>query len=136
MIAADGKRYANSPEKSRSKQDKANAKRFKQGSVVRLDMKGDVYHGILKNSKVTACFVTVSLEEARVNAVFNEFIQATFKENILANMQGEMIKGDIDVSKFTYDVDADVNAKEVEVESTSEGAGKSKPKSKPKKRKA
>ena len=99
-------------------------------------MKGDVYHGILKNSKVTACFVTVSPEEARVNAVFNEFVQATFKENILANMQGQMIKGDIDVTKFTYDVDADVNAKAVDDLPAEDGSTKAKSKPKSKKKKA
>eukprot|EP00511_Aplanochytrium_stocchinoi_P001752 CAMPEP_0204832916 /NCGR_PEP_ID=MMETSP1346-20131115/15106_1 /ASSEMBLY_ACC=CAM_ASM_000771 /TAXON_ID=215587 /ORGANISM="Aplanochytrium stocchinoi, Strain GSBS06" /LENGTH=398 /DNA_ID=CAMNT_0051965033 /DNA_START=304 /DNA_END=1500 /DNA_ORIENTATION=- len=111
VIDAEGVRFTDSPTKMKSqkKKDLLYKSRYKKGSALRIDFKGDVYEGILTNSSVSACVVSVTSKEAEVRNVYNRFIQATFQKNIMQNMHGEMVKGDVDVSKFKHSRDVDVN---------------------------
>jgi len=111
VIDAEGTRFTDSPTKAKSqkKRDVLYKSRYKKGSSLRIDFKGDVYQGVLTNSAVSACVVSVTEKVAEVRSVHNRFIQAQFQKNIMQNLHGEMVKGDVDVSKFTYSRDHNVN---------------------------
>jgi len=98
MIDAQGKTHGLTAQKkgarsgSKKWADQA-AKRYQQGSVLRLDLKGDVYHGTLAPTSVTMCAVTVTAgKEAKVSAVYNNFLRCDFQGNVLKGMRGK-VKG-------------------------------------------
>jgi hypothetical protein len=90
MIDGSGQAHTASPDKKgkrkRSQREWAEeaSERFRKGSLLQLDLKGDVYRGAMARSRATVCAVTIAPnKEARVTAVFNSFLQARFCSNAL-----------------------------------------------------
>ena len=57
--------------------------------TIRLDLKGDFYHGVMTNSQACICAVTVNPgKEAKIDFVFNHFLNTTYQGNVLEIMGG------------------------------------------------
>lgn len=99
MVDADGNaRSMNSPKKKQKKKDSEKvwsekaARRYAQGSSLRIDLKGDVYHGFWTNSAASICAVSVNpAKEAKVDYVFHQYVQASFQSNVLKSMGGHHV---------------------------------------------
>jgi hypothetical protein len=90
MIDGSGQAHTASPDKNgkrkRSQREwtEEASERFRKGSLLQLDLKGDVYRGAMARSRATVCAVTIAPgKEAKVTAVFNSFLQARFCSNAL-----------------------------------------------------
>ncbi|GBG32094.1 DNA-binding protein BIN4 [Hondaea fermentalgiana] len=92
-ISASGKRKT--PKKTKrgpSKKAKllAAAQRYTEGSVLRIDLKGDVYNGVMVPSGVTLLGVAMQKDKVQVQGVWNEFMQCTFKGSVMDGMDGKV----------------------------------------------
>mmetsp|Transcript_11683 Transcript_11683/g.19016 ORF Transcript_11683/g.19016 Transcript_11683/m.19016 type:complete len:319 (+) Transcript_11683:119-1075(+) len=108
LLGPDGKAYGSSPRKKKKKVDTNSGQA--QGSYLRLELKGDVYRGIMADSSVSMCTVTIGKDGAKVQGVFNNFLRATYEGNVMHGMRGDLYEGDVDVDGFRFD-DNNVNEK-------------------------
>jgi len=65
--------------------------KFGKGSVVCLDLKGDTFECKTANSVSLMSVSVVKDKGAKVDAVFNTFLQGTFKGNVMETMAGKHI---------------------------------------------
>mmetsp|Transcript_3789 Transcript_3789/g.8207 ORF Transcript_3789/g.8207 Transcript_3789/m.8207 type:complete len:407 (+) Transcript_3789:261-1481(+) len=66
------------------------AQKYQDGSVLRIDLKGHVYHGTMVPSSVTLLGVAMARDKVTVQGVWNEYMQCTYKGNVMEGMDGKV----------------------------------------------
>jgi len=74
-----------------------------EGNEFRLDLKGDVFSGVVLPSASTVCVMTLTGTDARIEHVMTEFMRARRLGNVMSSMGGRLVEGTLKPSELRGD---------------------------------